>query len=742
MKKSRKVILIAVFSCILTVSVSIVCFLTVFTHSEHYVKLDTTKLKSANNQIKIYDDGNGEISEKPTTDGAGYVSLNELPSFVPNAFVAVEDKRFYLHHGVDFRRICGAMLANIKNGSFQQGASTLSQQLIKNTHLTNQKTLQRKLNEAFLAVELENNYNKNEILEMYLNTIYFGRNAYGIEDASEAYFGKSAKQLTLAESATLAGIIKAPNTYSPDKNLQKCLKRRDLILSLMSEQNYVTELQAEQAKQEQIECIKYSDHTVNGYTYYVLNEACDILNMSMQQLCNKKYKIYTYMDASLQNELSDTVVTNGIKDKNNKTVYPSVIISTNNGKIVACCCNGNCNEKRQVGSTAKPFAVYAPALNEKLITTASLVLDEETNFCGYVPHNYGNKYNGWVTVKTAISKSLNVPAVKTLNSLTTEKAQKYLQKMGINAQKGDLSLALGNFEGGITDKQLISAYCVLANGGVYNKATCIKKIVGENGKEIYTDKCTNKRVFKESTAFLMTDMLTETAKNGTASALGKTALNVAGKTGTVGSEKGNTDALVAGYTANYTFVCHYSGDLTNVVTGSSAPCTFMSKIITKIAKASEHFEIPDGVERLAIDTNDLHNNQLVNLASSSDCEYFYFATDNKPQTTALPKVKYQLKATEIDGTIYITMPEIDYQIRLFKVGSGEFYNGNATYYADYNTHSGENSYYAELYNNGKKVYTTPTVTVVIPAKEVHRSTGNTSQENDSKPNILNYWYLR
>ena len=264
--------------------------------------LDHTKLIKTTQTIEIYSANGNLIDKKSSGIGGEYVKLNNLKNYTKNAFIAIEDRRYYSHNGIDLKRILGASLKNLKSMSFKEGASTISQQLIKNTHLSNEKTLKRKLNEIKLAISLENNYSKDEILELYLNTIYFGKGAYGIEDAAKTYFNKSASNLTLNESAMLAGIIKSPSTYSPLNNYDLALNRKNLVLKAMKDCNFITssEYQLNVNKSVSINQGKSSP-----YTDYVSAAISELEGSNIFfPYDNVTVKLYTYLDESLQKEIS------------------------------------------------------------------------------------------------------------------------------------------------------------------------------------------------------------------------------------------------------------------------------------------------------------------------------------------------------------------------------------------------------------------------------------------------------
>lgn len=624
----------AITFCGLTLIISIVglCVITAWQQSDDFVPFDKSKLTSVCATLTVLDDNGVPVCEPTYLNNNRQIPLRALPEHVYMAFVCVEDKRFFYHNGVDLKRIIAATLKNVSKGYIKEGASTISQQLIKNTHLNNCKTFSRKLNEIILANRLEHTYSKQEILEMYLNTIYFGRHAYGIENAANVYFSKSASELSLAESAALAGMIKAPNNYAPDKNPQKCLLRRNIVLKLMLNQGVIDRSTYNAALSSELFCLPNNYSGDKTYMNGVIDEACSILNMTESQLFQSGFLIETYCDAKIQQTLTSLAQLDNTTADNSRADF-ACVVANNHKEIVAAYCRGEADSKKQVGSTIKPIAVYAPAFNEGLITQASPILDEETDFNGYRPCNYG-RYYGWTTVKTALTKSLNVPAVKILNALTLKKAEWYLQKMGFN-DKQDLSLALGNVQGGMTPKMLCECYSALACNGQFGKLNYVKKIYNQRGELLYDRKTNTTKVFDQTATYLVTDLLCEATKSGTAARLKSLPFQVACKTGTVGDKNGNSAAIAAGYTTEHTFVIEYSGSLSNEIKGSTAPCEFARKFLGTIYEnnAPVDFAVPPNVGYFAVDVERLNLKQQIVLCQRG--ETYAFDKRNLPKAYSI-----------------------------------------------------------------------------------------------------------
>lgn len=610
MKKTLKILLLIGA----TIFIFIVGFIIYFNILTCDVSLSEEKLVNINRTIKYLDINNDVFCEE--SNGISIVELEQIPKHTIDAFIAIEDKRFYKHKGVDYKGLLRATFNNIKSFSFKEGASTISQQLIKNTHLTSDKTLKRKFSEIKLALELEKRYTKNEIIEKYLNTIYFGDSCYGINAASEHYFNKKTCDLDVNESAILAGIIKAPNNYSPINNETNCNKRKNLVLKEMHSQGYIDKQTYEQNINKPV-LIYLQESIPNEYTYSTLSKM--ELNKIIQ---NSPYgknhlKVYTNYDPNCQNLLKENVI-----NEQTKCDKTSVLINKN-GEIKAY--YSTCgNLKRQAGSVIKPILVYAPAIENDVVTEATKIVDEKTDFNGYCPSNYNNKYYGNISVKDALTKSSNVCAVKILNYTGIENSLKYLRKTDINVNKNDNSLcvALGSLNEGTDLLSLTTSYSVFNNDGNYYKYFCINKISDENDRVIYNHKNTPTKVFNDDTISIMNDMLLNVVKEGTAKKLSYLNFPIYGKTGTVGNTDGNFDAYSISYTDDNILGVWFGNKdnslMDNNVTGGSAPTIIASKIWSKLYKNEIPKEIPrsSSVSEVYIDKLTYEENGKIILADN------------------------------------------------------------------------------------------------------------------------------
>ena len=529
-------------------------------------QLDLNKILGAAQTGVLYDRGGSFITQIQSSQLRYSVPLSQVPKDVQHAFLAAEDLRFYKHPGFDLVRIGGAVVANLRSSSYAQGASTITQQLVKLSHLSSKKTIARKLEEIYLAVQLERQCTKDEILEMYLNYVYFGKGAYGIEAAAQAYFGVQAKDLTLLQGASLAASIKAPSLYAPHLNEDNNRARREYILDTMQNEGMITGETYQAAMQETL-TFKESKAENASYGWYVdaaLEEAESILSLTPDELLCSGYHIYTTLDTR-QQALIDAQFASGANfpdDARDGTPVQGAMASVdvNSGAVRAIVGGRNyevqrglnraTHLRRQPGSALKPLAVYAPAIEYHNYTTASVLSDTPRAFGSYTPRNAGYKYYGNVTVRQALKMSLNVACVGLLDEIGVESARRYLTDCGIPLDDRDanLSLALGAMTYGVSPVQLAAAYAPFANGGVYYAPYFVESIRDQAGNVIYRHQDAGRRILSEQSAYLMTSLLQSVTSSGTGSKLSQAGVPVAGKTGTVNMEGGgNRDIWMAAY---------------------------------------------------------------------------------------------------------------------------------------------------------------------------------------------------
>lgn len=539
-----------------------------------YSVLPDTDISQLKNQIghstKIYDQ-NKELASTVTANKSEGVSIEKIPEHVKNAVIAIEDRRFYEHHGIDYKGITRAMVNNLKAGGIVEGGSTLTQQFIKISLLESDRTYKRKIQEYFLAKEVEHEYKKEEILEMYLNQIYFGHGAWGINKASKIYFGKDVEKLTISEGAMLAGVINLPSKLDPYKNYEGAINRRNLVLSRMDDLKLISAEEAEQAKKEPITLasIDQVDPLKGKYPYYVdhvLAEASKMYKLDLDELLTGGYKIYTTLDQEVQS-IAEAIYK---EDSNFPTGTSSdlvqsgtILIDPKTGGIKALIGGRGThqflgyNRATQLitspGSSIKPLAVYVPALKEGYELTDPLV-DEKMAFGTYNPENLNGQYKGTVPMYEAVMESLNVPTVWLLNEIGIQKGVDSLKDFGLPLEKDDrnLSIALGGMSKGVSPQDMAEAYTVFANSGVRNESHAIVKIEDPNGKEIAVWEEQSKKVATKEVVAKMNSMLLGVVKYGTGVNAAVYGHEIAGKTGStqvpIEGISGVKDQWFVGYT--------------------------------------------------------------------------------------------------------------------------------------------------------------------------------------------------
>lgn len=649
---------------------------------DRWVDFDVYRITGCDRTSIIYDGQSDVVTRLHGVQDRTWVSISELQPSTVYAFISAEDARFFEHEGVDVIRIAGAIVADIKAGSYVQGASTISQQLIKLSHLTSEKTISRKAEEAALAYEMERQYSKEDILEMYLNYVYFGGGYYGIEAAAEGYFGVHASDLTLDQSAMLAGILKSPSGYAPHINYAASINRRNNILRLMRDYGYITDDEKKQASARRPTILHDKNEEYSGYyTDAVTKSAAALMGITVDELIRGGYSIYSAMDSDIQHYCEE-MFKNGELFPAEDSEAAIVVLEPSTGMVVAMVggrsytggisFNRATDIRRQPGSVIKPVIAYAPAFEYLNYTAADMILDEETTFADYTPSNYGNKYYGWVTVREAVTKSLNVPAVKTLSAVGVYRAKDFAKRCGIEFDDKDdsLALALGGFTYGVSPLQIAGAYSCFASGGIYNTPTSIKKITDRNGLTVYEYRQDNRRVMSEANAYILTSMLKSVVTEGTGHRLNTLDIPIAGKTGTVGLANGNRDAWMAGYTPEYTAVVWqgYDSDrlglLPSSATGGTYPALMLYELFNHIYPdgRSGDFEKPESVKQYSIDAKTLKKQHKVVLANAmtpqSSRVTEYFTKETAPEDVsgywAVPGSAQNLLAVREEGGVMVS----------------------------------------------------------------------------------------
>ena len=637
-------------------------------------ELDINKLENIQQSSFIYDFKDEKITSIHGVENRIKVPLSEIPKHVQDAFIATEDIRFYKHPGFDVKRLASSLWQNIKARAYVQGGGTITQQVVRNAFLSQKKVMSRKIQEIYLAYQLEKKYTKEQILETYLNLIYFGKGTYGVEAASNRYFGKSIKEVSVAEGAMLAGIIKNPGRYSPLIDKESSMKRKDLVIDLMVKNGYLSQVEGEKVKKEPIELIETApDNFVHSFFMdMVLKEAADILNVKEETLFTNGYKIYTTLDKDLQ-EFCEKIFQNpDYFPKSPVTNEPCqgalVVLDSKTGEVRALlggrqddepirkAFNRATQARRQPGSVIKPLVVYAPAIESFGYSPVTFVEDAPFTADNYSPSNYGGKYRGWVTLREAVAASINIPAVKVLHDIGIDNGISFAKKLGIPFANEDnsLSVALGGFHYGISPIELARAYTTLADGGRYKDYTTIRRIEDPNGVVVYEFNPQKEQYISEESAFLINNILQSTVEwqGGTAKRLKSLGIPLAAKTGTVQLPNtkefkgisGTKDAWIAVYNPEYVLTIWLGFDETNSknylptnAVGGSYPAEIAKEVMKYLYADHDapSFEKPTNVVELELDGKALNERHLVMLASpltpKDQIVLEYFKRNNAPR---------------------------------------------------------------------------------------------------------------
>ncbi len=603
-KKKNKIILrvfLTLFFLILTVAIITVVIIAskvynfvdeeITSCSDFINVLSSGKLDKLEYTTFIYDKDGNEIEVIHGNENRVFVDYESLPRSVIDAIVSIEDERFFEHKGVDVKRTLGAIYTYItNNGASDFGGSTISQQLVKNATGDKETTVNRKVREWYRATVLEKKFTKKEIFEDYINTIYMGDGAYGLEVAANKYFAKSIKDVNLAESAILAAAIQSPeatNPYRDEEAREKLLQRQKIVLLKMLQLGKITYLEYQDALATNIEFknLKSDDDIQTYFIDAVIEQViADLMNEksisyeeAKKQVYVSGYKIYTTLDQGVQNAIDNTY--------NNQTLFYTdndgnfmqsamVVIDHTNGNVLGVV--GGAGEKsgslslnratqsyRQPGSCMKPFGAYGPAFEVGALNPNSYIEDLPITIGNFTPHNYYNSYYGYVPVRRAVALSMNLPAVRANLKVDINYVFNFAKNCGlvslVNDDKSVSPLALGGLTKGVTPLELASAYATIANGGIYNEPKFYTKVLDKDGNEVLFKTYDSKRVMSENTASMLTQCLRDVVTYGTGYGIinvGK--IPVYGKTGNSNDDK---DQWFCGFTPYYTIACWNGYDI-------------------------------------------------------------------------------------------------------------------------------------------------------------------------------------
>lgn len=568
---------------------------------------------------KIYDRNKKLIANLFDEENRIYATYDEIPAHVIEALLAIEDTLFFEHHGINFDAIFRAIIKDIKARKFVEGASTLTQQLVKNTVLSREKKIERKIKEILLALRLESMLSKEEILERYLNQIYFGHGYYGIKTAAQGYFHKSLKDLTLKEAAMLVGLPRAPSFYDPTKNLEASLERANRVISRMHQLGWIDDEEFTKSIKEVP--IVYDDTLTQNRAPYVVDEIIRRLSKDIEDLKSGGYSIYTTIDLEYQ-KLAKKVLKEGYeailkRAKNEEQVETlngaMVVMENKTGDILALVGGVDYKKssfsratqsKRQPGSSFKPF-IYQAALNMGY-STVSLIPDVARTYefdngdevKKWQPKNYEKDFKGLITLREALVHSRNLATINLVNEIGLLNVYKELKRFGFKDLPMDLSLSLGSL--GISPYEFAGFYSIFSNYGTKVKPRLILQISDKNGDVIYEKEEKKEYLFEPKQAFLMIDILKDVVKRGTGKRARVKGLEVAGKTGTTNN---NIDAWFCGFTPELEAIVWFGKDNnTPMRKGESggvaaAPVVgkFFKELLKKHPEIKREFDAPKGI---------------------------------------------------------------------------------------------------------------------------------------------------
>lgn len=626
--KIKKVIMFVIIAIILVLAIRV----GITTH--RWKTLAKDMMIQENSIVKDID--NNTIAEIGSNKNKKYIKLNNMPNNLKNAYVAIEDERFYSHIGIDVKRTGAAIVTYIFHfGSSSYGGSTITQQLVKNLTGDNTDSITRKAKEWWKACQLETCTSKDEILETYLNVIYVGPNVYGVEAGSKYYFNKSASELKLSECAFLAGINNSPNSYNPFKssdNKEKINKRTKTVLAKMKDLKYISEEEYNQAVQEVDNGLNFKQGNVDSdnkvYSYHTDAVVSEILadlekKYNISETFANNYiemaglTIYSTQDSSIQKQM-ETEFAKGkyslaSKNGGDSSQAAMVIIDHNTGSVLGCVgglgtkkesrvFNRATQSVRQTGSAIKPIAVLAPAIDKRVITASTICDDTVREFGndGYKPTDL-TKALGKITVRRAVESSQNIPFVEIMQKLKPKNSISYMEKMGITTlteKDNTLPLALGGLDKGISPLEMAGAYATIANDGVYIEPTFYSKIDKKSGVNVIKTKQKSRRVFSKEVAYILKSILTEPVNGtyGTATYCKISGVDVAAKTGTTDE---NYDRWLCGFTPYYTAATWFGYDINESINfNKKNPAGLIwANVMSRIhsGKSSAQFVKPSGV---------------------------------------------------------------------------------------------------------------------------------------------------
>jgi penicillin-binding protein 1A len=598
------------------------------------INVDDLRLDLTSSIYYLDDNGNKVEYEKvSSSQNRFWVPLNKVPIKMREAFVAIEDERFYLHSGFDIKRTTKAILDFMKIGNKAQGGSTITQQLIKNITDNDDRTPVRKIQEIYLAFQLERKLSKDQILELYVNTIYLAQGINGVQTAAKLYFSKDVSDLTLAECASIAGITQYPTRYDPFLHPENNKTKQEIVLSKMLELGKISKAEYDKSKAEKLNFKKGNmKSSISAQSYFVDQVITDVVNALVREkgiskaVAEKKiysggYKIISTIDPNVQKSIDNVFENVSNFPKSPTSVIPQgaiVVMDPKTGYIKGM--SGGIGKKpgsfslnratqttRQPGSTIKPLSVYTPAIENELISATSIYNDEKTSYGSWTPKNYYNGFYGNMTIKKAIQLSVNTIPVQILKDIGIDKSYNYLKdKFKISTldpkDKNLSSLALGGMTNGVSVLEMTAAYATFANKGIYTKPTTYIEVIDSYGKKVLVNKKVTSIAMNTKTVSIMNDLLVSVVNGGTGSAAKISGISVGGKTGTTDEDK---DRWFIGFTPDYVAAVWYGFDQPKGMgyIKFNPALQAWTKVIKPIQKVESKtiFEKPQIIENIKID---------------------------------------------------------------------------------------------------------------------------------------------
>lgn len=674
-------------------------------------KLDVSQIDVAYSS-QFYDK-DGEMFADMGTENRIKIEYDDLPEKLIDAVIATEDARFFEHHGIDLRRIGGAVIANIKHGFGSEGASTITQQVVEHMFLSPEKKIKLKVQEQWLAIQLERELTKEQILEIYLNKIFYGNNAYGVAMAAKVYFGiEDLHDLNLVQAAMLAGLPQRPSAYNPFENPDLMQERVNTVLDLMVRHNKITKEEAEEAKKVDVTSV-LTDKKPKSLPYEAFRQqAIAELEKKLPDvdIFTAGLEIHTTLDQSIQSHVEFLLT----DSENNPINYPDedlqagmAVVDTKTGEIRAI--GGSRNREnvmgdnyaikldRQPGSTIKPLLSFGPAIEYEKWSTYHQVKDDKPYELGsgHQIRNWNRQYQGQVSIRTALKDSLNVPTIHTFMEVGPDRAKNFAENLGIEFADEHLAPndAIGGTRTTVTPLQLAGAFSAFGNEGIYTEPHAVTKVVFPDGSVVDLKPATE-AVMADYTAYMVTDILKDVLKNGTGTRANIPNLPVAGKTGTTNVEgkSGANNSWFVGYTTNYSIGiwAGYSKEHNRILSNTRIPQELFKNTMTEISQGIEtpDFKKPDSVVEVAIEKGTNPPQLASEFTPKDNISYELFVKGTEPTEVSKKFDKLDpvanLKATYVEDANridiswdYSEVEDISFKVD-FSVNQGEMRNLTTT----------------------------------------------------------------